>query len=134
MYSISYVPTGGDFGEQDCAFWRSYGEPYRFDSYEQAAAYIRSIPYLRDLDGKVVSWRVAMQLTEEMVEVYSGRRKIVGYRRPIVNEAKADYAKVMKLLERREPRPRRFPVETKRVIQRVAGPCNSFVSDEAVEI
>ena len=130
MFSISYVPAGGDFAGQDCAFWKSYGEPHKFDSYEQAASFVREQPPCwRHLDMKVISLRVALELSAEMVEVYSDRRKVEGYRRVVVNEAKADYARVMSVLVRPVVR----IVKRRPVIERISSgnfePCASFTAD-----
>lgn len=103
MYSISYVPSGGDFGGQECAFWQSYGRPYLFDSYAAADSFIATIPWLRSLDGKVVSARIGALLSAEMVEVSNGRRKVVGFQRPVVNEQRPDYKKVMELITKCQP-------------------------------
>lgn len=116
MYSISYIPSGGDFANQECAFWSSYGRPYEFKSFAEAAARINSIPWLHQLSGKVVTLRTAEQMSLEMVEVYSGRRKVDGFRRVLHDESRPRYEQVMLELQIRLslsclPVPR-FPVET----------------------
>lgn len=130
MYSISYVPAGGDFAGQDCAFWLNYGQPPKFPTYQEAADYIKSQPDCwRHLDMKVVVLRVAMQLTVEMVEVYTGRRKIAGYKRVLADESKATYRQVMRMLVRSITY-----TPTRRAVERVSSgnlaTCSSFVSEE----
>jgi hypothetical protein len=136
MFSISYVPSGGDFAGQDCAFWKGYGEPHVFDSYQLAAEFIKQQPPCwRHLDMKVISLATALRLSAEMAEVYSGRCKVAGYRRVVVNEARPDYARVMgRLISRATSLIKRRPqIPLAERIQRLSSgnsePSSAFIAD-----
>jgi hypothetical protein len=143
MYAISYIPFGGDFAGQECAFWQSYGVPFQFPTVQAASEKLASIPWMRDVDGKVVPWKHAEHLTVEMVEVYSGRRKVEGFRRVVVDESKSDYQRVMGHLTNKFPveikmrsniKPRVVP--QKRRIERAgaSSPCDKIVLESCEEI
>lgn len=94
-YGVSYVPYAGQFEGVSLAWWRTYGEPFLFDTIQEATQYLASQPamVIACFHPKIVSGRVAEELSDRLMEVMNGRRaivrvstgKIVSYTVPIVD-------------------------------------------------
>lgn len=103
QYGITYVPGGGVFGQSLCADMVSYGYARLFDSYAEAAAHLAGNVPLKMMDGEVVAARHAEQAVREIVEVFTGRRKVDGTKRPVVNPDRPTLERVRELLTPRKP-------------------------------
>jgi hypothetical protein len=99
MYALAYVADRAPFPGIEIAWWKSYGVPYSYTTYQAAVAAMHRNPWFKDtLDGHVIAHRLALILSEQMVEVLSGRRQVMDGRMQVVNEAKAQHSRIMQLL------------------------------------
>lgn len=100
MIALSYFPTGEKhpLAGTHCAWWQTYGIPWIWDSAAAMQSYLHCTRLDRCLEFNPISERVAYELSAQMVEVLSGRRRVQGSLRPVVDVSRPTYEQVMHAL------------------------------------
>lgn len=100
MFALGYFPEGikNPLTGTECAWWKDYGVPFVWETAKDMQEYLRCTRLAKHIEFHTLSDRSAFELSIQMVEVFSGRRRVQGSLRPVVNTAKADYARVMSIL------------------------------------
>lgn len=104
-YGVTYrAPPNCRLAGLMCGWCFHHGIPALYPTYAEAAALLTRFPWLKDLEGRVVSERVLMPYVIANVEVFSGYRRIDvidGRPRAVLHdESKKSYAQLLPLLTR----------------------------------
>lgn len=98
-YGVTLRMSDGPFAGCRLAILWTYGFPLLFDEYEEAAWYVQTYCDHRpdDYQPQVVPESRAMALVKQLVETYSGRRKVSSGNMMVVDETKATYERCIQI-------------------------------------
>ena len=100
-YGIKYIPTAGIFKNCDVAYQSTYGFPLLFDSISVVQQYLHAhCSGFSGQEPEPINEDEAWKLVREVIEVFTGRRRVVAVSSSysecrIVNDAKPKYAQVV---------------------------------------